>query len=398
MSIPLKGLRVIELGDFLPSAYCCMQLSDFGAEVVRIDAPREAASQGRRAAQAANVPKGGRSPFEAQRAFDSLGRNRSSIVIDLKNPAGRDAALRLVAGCDVLVEGFRPGVMDRLGLGYAKVSELNPRLVYCSVSLFGQTGPYREHPGHDPLALGLAGLLHLNSDPANNVPRLLGSPVGDISAGLHALSGVLLALRECDQSGRGQHVDISMAESSLAFSLFASIQVLQGATVPRLNKPNAISGVWETQDGKYIVTTNLEPHHWANFCRSIGREDLIPLRHDRSRRVELFDVVRDTLKTRTCEEWLTIFAGELESQAGPVHTIHEVFDDPHLRARGVIVEVPDRQGGTARQLRTTINLTRTPGRISSIAPEPGEHTRAILNSAGFNEQEIEGLIASTAVR
>jgi crotonobetainyl-CoA:carnitine CoA-transferase CaiB-like acyl-CoA transferase len=374
-----------------------MQLGDFGADVIRVQPPAGAA-RGRRAEQAAGVPDAKRSPFDAERRFDTPSRNRRSIVVDLKQPDGQDAVRRLADTCDVLLEGYRPGVMDRLGLGYETLAAGNPRLVYCSVSLFGQTGPYRDHPGHDPLALGVSGLLHLNADPPADVPRLLGSPVGDIGAGLHALSGVLLALRERDRSGLGQRVDISMTEAGLAFSMLASVQVLQGTTVPRLNRPNAISGIFETADGRHIVTTNLEPHHWANFCRSIGREDLVPLRHDRARRDALHRTVAEVLRSRTRDEWLAVFHGELESQAGPVNRIEEVFDDPQVVARGMVVDVADEQGRAGRQLAPTIRLGRTPGRIAGVAPPAGRDTRALLTEAGLSAQRIEQLLADGIVR
>ena len=215
MPPPLKGLRVLELGDFLPTAFTCMQLGDFGAEVIRVQAPARAES-GRRAAQGAQVPKESRSPFQAEPPYDTTGRNRRSIVLDLKTEDGREAGRRLADTCDVLVEGFRPGVMARLGLDYGTLAARNPCLVFCSISLFGQDGPYRDWPGHDPLGLGVAGLFHLASDPRDDVPRMIGAPIGDIGAGLHATIGILLALRERDASGRGQQVDIGMTDASLS--------------------------------------------------------------------------------------------------------------------------------------------------------------------------------------
>ncbi len=396
MSLPMKGIRVLELGDFLPTAFCCMQLGDFGAEVIRVQAPAKAAA-GRRAEQAAKVPPEQRSPFQADPPFDSTGRNRRSIVLDLKTAAGQAIGRRLAATCDVLVEGFRPGVTDRLGLGYQALSELHPGLVYCSVSLFGQSGPYRDWPGHDPLGLGVAGLLHLNSDPRDNVPRLIGTPVGDVSAGLHASIGILLALRARDSSGQGQHIDISMTDASLDFSILASVQALQGTTVPRLNRPNPVSGIWQTADGKYLCTTNLEPHHWANFCRAIGLPELIPLRYDRARRDELFEAVRARLQTRTRDAWLAIFHGNEESQAAPVNDIHEVFSDPHVAARAMVIDCADSAGKRGRQLGFSIKLGATPAQLRSIAPLPGDDTRGLLAEIGCEEAEIAKLFAGGIV-
>ena len=396
MSLPMKGIRVLELGDFLPTAFCCMQLGDFGAEVIRVQAPLQAAA-GRRAEQAANVPPEQRSPFQADPAFDSTGRNRRSIVLDLKTAAGQAIGRRLAATCDVLVEGFRPGVMDRLGLGYQALSELHPGLIYCSVSLFGQTGPYRDWPGHDPLGLGVAGLLHLNSDPRDNLPRLIGTPIGDVSAGLHASIGILLALRARDAGGQGQYIDISMTDASLDFSILASVQALQGTTVPRLNRPNPVSGVWQTADGKYLCTTNLEPHHWANFCRAIGLPELIPLRYERARRDELFETVRARMQTRTRDAWLAIFHGSDESQAAPVNDIHEVFTDPQVQAREMVIDCADAAGKRGRQLGFSIKLGGTPAQLRSVAPLPGDDSRGLLAEIGCDESEIADLYASGVV-
>ncbi len=396
MPPPLEGIRVLEIGDFLPSAFCCMQLGDFGAEVIRIQAPPTAA-QGRRAEQGGRVPAEKRSPFQAEPVFDSTGRNRRSIVIDLKAARGQAIGRRLAATCDVVVEGFRPGVMRRLGMGYDDLRTGNPGLVYCSVSLFGQTGPYRDWPGHDPLGLGVAGLLHLNSDPADDVPRLLGTPVGDVSSGLHASIGVLLALRARDASGLGQFIDISMTDASLDFSILASVQALQGTTVPRLNRPNPVSGVWETADGKYLCTTNIEPHHWANFCRGIGDEELIALRYERSRRDELFERVRARMRTRTRDAWLAIFHGPQESQAAPVNGIHEVFEDPHVLARDMVIECSDADGKRGRQLGFSVKLEGTPARLRNVAPLAGADTRGLLAELGYSEGDIAQLAASQVV-
>ena len=393
MPLPLEGVRVLEFGDFLPTAFTCMQLGDFGADVIRVQAPPGTVG-GRRAAQAASVPPEQRSPFQADPVFDATGRNRRSIVLDLKNAQGREIGARLADSCDVLVEGFRPGVMQRLGMGYDDLRARNPQLVYCSVSLFGQDGPYRDWPGHDPLGLGVAGLLHLNSDPRDDRPRLLGTPVGDVGAGLHATIGILLALRACQSGGTGQYIDIGMTDASLDFSILASVQALQGTTVPRLNRPNPVSGIWRTADGKYLCTTNLEPHHWANFCRTIGMEELIPLRYDRSRRDELFTLVEERMRTRTRDQWLTIFHGALESQAAPVNDIHEVFSDPHVVAREMVIDSCDAAGKRGRQLGFSIKLQQTPARLRGVAPQPGADTGALLSELGYADAEIAALMQS----
>ncbi|MFN0161446.1 MAG: CaiB/BaiF CoA transferase family protein [Burkholderiales bacterium] len=396
MPQPLDGIRVLEFGDFLPTAFCCMQLGDFGAEVIRVQAPPRAA-QGRRAEQAANVPPEKRSPFHAEALFDPTGRNRRSVVLDLKSPRGREIGRELAEHCDVVVEGFRPGVMQRLGLGYEELRAINPGLVYCSVTLFGQNGPYRDWPGHDPLGLGVAGVLHLNSDAPENVPRLVGSPIGDVGAALHATIGILFALRARDSGGSGQHVDISMTDASLDYSVLATMQALQGTTVPRLNRPNPVSGVWKTADGKYLCTTNLEGHHWANFCRGIDMPELIPLRYERARRDELFEKVRVRLLEKTRDEWMSIFHGELESQAAPINDIHEAVADPHLLAREMVIDTVDANGARGRQLGFSVKLGDTPARLRNIAPPAGADTRAVLTELGIDAAQIDRLAADGVI-
>jgi len=396
MAQALQGLRVLELGDFLPTAFCCMQLADFGADVIRVEPPPRA-YRGRRAEQAAQVPPETRSPFQAEPPFDTTGRNRRSVVLDLKDERGREVGSRLAVGCDVLVEGFRPGVMDRLGLGWETLHALAPRLVYCSVSLFGQTGPYRDWPGHDPMALGIAGLLALNADTDDDVPRLLGSPFGDVGSALHATIGILMALRAREATGAGQRVDIAMSDASMDFAVLSSVQALQGTTVPRLKRPNPVSGIWRCADGQWLCTTNLEPHHWANFCRGIDRIDLIPLRFERGRRDELVTIVRDTLATRTRDAWLQVFHGELESQAGPVNDIHAVFDDPQVRAREMVVDTQDDHGHRGRQLGFSVKLGATPARMRNLTPPAGSHSRIVLGELGYSSHEIEALLAAGVV-
>ena len=396
MSLPLLGVKVLEIGDFLPTAFCCMQLGDFGAEVIRIQAPAKA-NKGRRAEQGAKVPAETRSPFQTEPVFDSTGRNRKSISLNLKDSGGQKIAKELAAQCDVVVEGFRPGVMKRLGIDYESLSRHHPKLVYCSVTLFGQNGPYRDWPGHDPMGLGVAGLFHLNSNPDDNIPKLLGTPIGDVTAGLHASIGILLALRSKDTTGVGQYIDISMTDSSLDFSILSSVQALQKTTVPRLNRPNPISGIWKTSDGKYICTTNIEPHHWANFCKSIGHESFIELRYDRSKREELFKTVGEKILTRTQQEWLSIFHGELESQAAPVNTINEVFSDPQVLARNMVINCSDQNGKSGQQLGFSIKLEKTPAQLRTIAPLPGADTSQILKNLGYKDAAIEELINSAAI-
>jgi crotonobetainyl-CoA:carnitine CoA-transferase CaiB-like acyl-CoA transferase len=326
-----------------------------------------------------------------------VGRNKKRICLNLKRPRGQEIARKLAGEADVLLEEFRPGVSKRLGIDYETVSEINPGVIYCSVTLYGQTGPYKDYPGHDPCALAVAGVLSMCGDLDQN-PRFLGLPIDDISSGLHAVIGILLALQARHQTGRGQHVDISMTDAAMDFQASVSRNLFQGKTIPRIDRPNPAGGVWQCQDGKWIATTNVEPHHWANFCRTIGREDLIPQQYNKERRDELFRMVRDLFLTKTRQEWLDIFwKGELESQAAPVNRLEEVFDDPQIQARDMVWELDHHRVGKVRQQGPSIKLSATPARFRHFAAVPGQHTDETLAALGYSAGEIEALKDEGAV-
>jgi crotonobetainyl-CoA:carnitine CoA-transferase CaiB-like acyl-CoA transferase len=401
MALALEGIKVLDFSRLLPGPFASWVLGDFGADVLRVEEPGFGSTlTGRRGEQAKGaVIRGVLSSADPSvvRPWDAVGRNKKSICLNLKHPRGQEIARRLAREADVLLEEFRPGVSKRLGMDYETISEINPGIIYCSVTLYGQNGPYKDYPGHDPCALGVAGVLSMCGD-LDQTPRFVGLPIDDISSGLHAIIGILLALQARHQTGRGQQVDISMTDAAMDFQASVSRSVLQGKTVPRIDRPNPAGGVWKCKDGQWIVTTNVEPHHWANFCRTIGREDLIPHQYNRERRDELFHMVQDLFLTKTRQEWLDIFwKGPIESQASPANRLEEVFDDPQMQARNMVWELDHPQLGKVRQQGASIKLSNTPAQFRHFAAVPGEQTDETLAGLGYSPEDIEALKDEGAV-
>lgn len=403
MTLALEGVKVLDFSRLLPGPFASWMLGDFGADVLRVEEPGFGFGSpltGRRGEQSKGaVIRGAMSSADPSmvRPWDTVGRNKKSICLNLKHPRGQEIARKLAQEVDVLVEEFRPGVSKRLGMDYETISEINPGIIYCSVTLYGQSGPYKDHPGHDPCALAVAGVLGLCGD-LEQTPRFVGLPIDDISAGLHAVIGILLALQARHQTGRGQHVDISMTDAAIDFHASASRNLFQGKTITRIDRPNPSAYVWKCKDGQWIATTNVEPHHWANFCRTIGREDLIPHQYTKERRDELFHMVQDLFLTKTRQEWLDIlWKGELESQAAPINRLEEVFDDPQVLARDMVWELDHPQLGKVKQQGTSVKLSDTPAKFRYFAAVPGEQTDETLAGLGYSPEEIESLKGEGAV-
>src|SRR5215203_2278945 len=336
MSGALAGLRVLDLTRLLPGGFCTNLLADFGADVLKVedtalgDYVRWAPPRYEGADESA-----------ASALFLALNRNKRSIRIDLKSEAGREVLLRLVRESDVLLEGFRPGVMDRLGVGYERLREENPRLVYCAITGYGQYGPYRDRSGHDMNYLGLVGLLGLTGEPQTPPVQSAGQ-IADLGGGaLMAAVGILVALREREGSGEGQLVDVSMADGALSWLAMVAARTLAEGAAPRRGELELAGSLvcyrpYRCSDG-WVTLGALEPKFWQAFCRGVGREDLIERQFERPGS-EAHAAVEAVFASRSRDEWET-FGAEHDCCLEPVLGLEEALDSELVRARGMVAEL-----------------------------------------------------------
>jgi crotonobetainyl-CoA:carnitine CoA-transferase CaiB-like acyl-CoA transferase len=373
----LSDIRVLDLSRYLPAPYCSMILGDFGADVIRIEQPQEVAKQ---------EAMFGREDLTAEekqllKAREMLSRNKRSVLMSLRYDAGKAAVRRMVRECDVLLHDYRPGVMETMGLDYETLKEINPKLVYCAVSLCGQDGPYHDLPGHDPIALALSGAMWRLGD--GKKPHIPGLPIGDLSAGMQAALGILLALRARDQSGEGQLVDIAMADSALAMMTSVMQRMLMDKREPALRWRVGNTGVWECADGKYICVTDMEPSYWKRFCEAVARVDLLDI-EDRDR-VE--QELAALFRSNTRSHWFNLLQ-QAGTQVAPVYTLREALKNKQAIARKTVSKIVDDNGNEIVQVGPTIKLGRTPGTIRHLGRLAGADTEQVLKEFGFNDTDI----------
>ena len=378
----LDGIRVLDLSRLLPGPFLTMVLADLGADVVKVEDPR-VGDYLRQIPPAVDGISG---------RFLVLNRGKRSLALDLKSEAGRAAFLRLADKADVVVESFRPGVMDRLGVGWNQLRERNPRLVLCSISGYGQTGPYVERAGHDLNYIGLAGVLAMTGG-AGDAPAMPGVQIADLAGGgLWGLSGVLAALLGRERTGRGAHVDIAMCEGSLALLAAELGSVAAGGEPPTrgratLNGGLACYGVYRTADDRYISVGALEPKFWLAFNQAIGRKgDMSELIATPKIQQRVREEVQAVIATRTRDEWAAVFAAH-DCCAEPVLEVDEIVRHPLHQARGVFSRAPGPDGGEVMQVRSPLAAARA----DRAAPRLGEHSAAVLADYGFSPEEIRSL-------
>ncbi len=364
----LDGIRVVDLSVFLPGPYLTMSMADHGAEVIKIEAPE--GDPGREI----GLTDGHETVF-----FRNLNRGKKSVRLNLKDPADRAALHELCATADVFVESFRPGVAKRLGVDYETLARLNPRLVYCSISAFGQDGPYRERPAHDLAVEALSGVLGI-TEGGDGAPTIPGIPIADVAAALQGLSGVLMALLRRVTTGRGDYLDISMQES-----LVAAAPNVMGPTMAEGRQPivkherstggSAFYQIYECADGRHLVLGGQEIKFVRNLLSKLDRLDFVPLceRGPGPHQAPLIAYLRDFFKTRPLDAWIDWF-GSLDVCFAPVNTMPEALDDPQLVHRGFVLA--DDAG--RRYLASAIRFQDEPARLRLVAPALGEHNEEYL--------------------
>jgi alpha-methylacyl-CoA racemase len=408
VSLPLAGIRVLDLSRLLPGGFCSLLLADFGAEVLKV----EDTGMGDYIRWAPPYYEGAEDSARSA-LFLALNRNKRSIRIDLKSERGREVLLRLVTQYDVVLESFRPGVLDRLGVGYEQMRAVNPGIVYCAISGYGQDGPKRAAAGHDMNYLALVGLLGLTGE-RDGVGGVSGHPIqaagqiADLGGGaMMAAFGILAALRERDGgsdtpgSGEGQVVDVSMADGALSWLALVAGRYFAEQVVPHRGGLELAGSLicyrpYECADG-WVALGALEPKFWQAWCRGVEREDLIERQFD-GPGSEAHAQVCDVFKARTRGQWVQ-FAQQHDCCLEPVLDLDEALDSELVRAREMVVEIeqPGVAGGV-RQLGLPVKLTRTPGHHAQRpGPALGEHTAEVLREAGCSAQEIEELLQAGAV-
>ena len=388
------GVRILDLSRLLPGPYCSLLFADLGAEVIKVEEP------GLGDYARLTLPHWGESGIGAY--FLLLNRNKKSVSLNLKTEGGKAVFRRLAGTADVLLESFRPGVMERLGLGWEALSGLNPRLVYCAISGYGQDGPYRDLVGHDINYMGYAGALSVTG-PRDGPPLMPGVQVADIGGGsILAAFAIAAALYHRRQSGRGQFIDAAMTDGVVSWlapylgPFFATGRVPSRGE-ERLNGGWVCYQVFEAADGGYVTIGALEPKFWANFCRLIGREDLVPLQYAEGEARDRAEAeVRAIFRTRPRDEWVRLLQTE-DVCAGPVLSVDEVVRDPQLARRGLFGEVRHPTLGPLPQIAFPVKLSETPGRMETAPPALGAHTEAILAELGYDAAGVAALRREGAI-
>jgi crotonobetainyl-CoA:carnitine CoA-transferase CaiB-like acyl-CoA transferase len=393
--LPLEGYKVLDLSRLAPGPFCSMALGDMGADVLLVEAPAGAIGPG------AAAP-GGDGTDRATRAaaYDPLRRNKRSIQLNLREEAARDVFYKLARDADVVLEGARPGVVKRLGVDYETLRKINERIVYCSLSGYGQTGPYQALVGHDINYISVGGALGMIGWPGQK-PAIPLNVIADFAGGgLMAAFSIVTALLAREKTGKGQFVDIAMSDGVLYLLAMFTGQYFGTGNAPTrgsflLNGAAPHYNVYETSDGRWISLGSLEPHFFANLCRVMEREDFIPQQYDSSKWPAMAEHFTARFKTKTRDEWFKILS-EVDICAAPVYEFAEALSDPQNVARDMVIEVQHPELGTVKQVGIAPKLSATPGSVRAAGVAPGTHTDEVLAGLGYSEAEIAELRSSGA--
>ena len=395
LTAALEGVRVLDMTQIMAGPFCAMLLADLGAEVIKIENPRGGDDSRRMAPPYYNGESA---------AFLAVNRNKYGLALDIRTERGKELLWELIDSADVLIENFRPGTMDRLGFGYEQAHARNPRLVYCSISGFGHTGPYSERGGFDLVAQAMSGVLSVTGSPEE--PAKVGVPISDLNAGLFASHAILAALLARARTGEGQYIDTSLFEAALAYTIWESNEYWASGQPPqRLGTAHRLSApyqVFATADG-WIAIGAANQRNWERLTRAIDRADLLddPRFASNAERMAnlpaLVETLTATLKTRPTQEWLPLL-DQAEVPAGPVMTLDQVYAHPQTRARNMEMEVEHPIAGRVHAIGFPVKYSATPPRIYRPAPVLGQHTFEILQSLGLSAEECKQLEDEGVVR
>jgi crotonobetainyl-CoA:carnitine CoA-transferase CaiB-like acyl-CoA transferase len=389
MAPPLAGITVVDLTRVLAGPYCTMLLGDMGAEVIKIERP-----------DGGDDTRGFGPPYlnGESAMFLAINRNKQSLTLNLKLPEAKTILAKLIERADILVENFRPGTMANLGFDYEAARQLNPRLIYSSISGFGQTGPYASRGGYDTIAQAMSGIMSATGHP-DMPPAKAGVPIADIGTGMFAAFGIVCAYIARQRTGEGQLVDTSLLDTSIALSLVESATFLAGGELPTplgsTHRRNAPHGAFRVKDG-YIAITADSAHFWQRFCQIMELEVLLddPRFKTNADRVAnkhlLQEIIENVTATREGNYWLEKL-GDAEIPCGPVNSYAEVFNDPHVLARQMLMEAEHPVAGRVQMTGINVKLSQTPGALQRPAPTLGQHTHQVLHTLGYQDEAIDQL-------
>jgi crotonobetainyl-CoA:carnitine CoA-transferase CaiB-like acyl-CoA transferase len=396
MAMALQGIKVVDLSRMAPGPFCTMVLGDLGADVIRVEEPGGGRMARERSANADEA--------QAKRnaAFNALNRNKRSIALNLKDESAQKVLHQLVRDADVFVEGFRPGVVSRLGCDYETLSGINPRLVYCSLSGYGQDGPYSGLVGHDINYISVGGALSVIGE-RGGAPVIPYNIIADFAGGgLHAATAVLAAIVARGHTGRGQYVDVAMSDGvaymmASVMSAYFSDGVVAAPGAMSLNGAAPYYNAYKCQDGRYLSVGCIEPWFWAALCNTLGREDLIPIQFDESKAEYIKGELRDIFITKDRDEWWETLSGIDNIAVAKVSSLDEVASDPQNLHREMVIEAGEVNGQAVKQVGIGPKLLDTPGSVRFTGATTGQHTDEVLGELGYTVEEVAGLRESGAV-